>query len=329
MAQALASLTAASEVAQIPVWAQAQARLFTAAVHAGVQHRIAAGLAADLQQLESLSQEYAKSSAAVGRSRFWKWFVQLLLGLAFLAVVTTSGWLLLRGCRRRQQVIADTCPMCLGVGKFQVAGNPGSSRRGSVSTVRCKNVVSANRNEDCRFEFLSVYRDMPKLCFPTLGHSFSGKTHWLAMLYRELNRGNYHANVQFEKVKSTSSEEFDRTVNDILNAKIGTRATQTAHLPFPLVFNFCDDDRFGRSNVLVNIFDYSGEVTRSFTLDHPHRRRAWTVMDTCSSWTPRPRPKRKRWNSSTSVKTCVRFAACVPGRRYAARWRCVSPRSTC
>jgi hypothetical protein len=115
---------------------------------------------------------------------------------------------------------------------------------------------------------------MPKLCFPTLGIPASGKTHWLAMSYRELTRGNYPKIVQFAKVRSPEAVKFDEIVDEILNKRISTAATQTDRIPCPLVFNFLDHDRLGRSSLLVNIFDYSGEVVRSQTLEDHQRRRA-------------------------------------------------------
>ena len=255
-------------------WPQMPATLFAASVEAGVKSHMAAGLAADMTRMQSLSQEFNNSSAAIHRYRSLKWLVKLAFGLAFLGAVGTSGWTLLRSLQRRKQLIADTCPLCLGVAKFRNVSDSSMSRRNKVELLRCANVLSEQPHEECEFEFLSVYRDMPKLCFPTLGHAQAGKTHWLAMLYRELNRGNFNSRVQFDKVKSRSSEEFDRTVNDILNARMTPSATQTDRLPHPLIFNFCDNDRFGRSSTLVNIFDYSGEVTTSRSLDDPHRRRA-------------------------------------------------------
>jgi hypothetical protein len=119
-----------------------------------------------------------------------------------------------------------------------------------------------------------MYRENVKLCFPTLGIPQAGKTHWLAMVYRELNRGNYPNVIQFERIRSTSSDDFDVVVDEILNKKLGPMATQVGRIPHPLIFNFLDHDRFGASNVLVNIFDYSGEVIRSQTIEDRQRQRA-------------------------------------------------------
>jgi hypothetical protein len=118
---------------------------------------------------------------------------------------------------------------------------------------------------------------MPKLCFPTLGVPRAGKTHWLAMTYWQLNRGNYPRSVRFERVRpveTASGEDFDRIVEQILISRLGTTGTQGTRIPHPLVFNFADRDRWGPSSLLVNIFDYSGEVTATLGVDDYRRRRA-------------------------------------------------------
>ncbi len=263
-----------SGLAEAQTWGEIQRKLVSASTLADVKSRLAAGMAVDLEQIKTLTIEHANNVAAVSRYRFMKALLQLAFGLVILGTIGLSGWVLLKGMAIRFKEIADTCPLCLGTDNFQVVSDASLSRRSELHFLRCSNVISELPHEECRFEFLSVYRDMPKLCFPTLGHPNAGKTHWLAMLYRELNRGNFSANVQFDKVKSNSSMEFDDTINDILNARRGPAGTQTASLPHPLIFNFSDNDRLGRSNVLINIFDYSGEVTISRTLDDPHRRRA-------------------------------------------------------
>ncbi len=63
------------------------------------------------------------------------------------------------------------------------------------------------------------------------GTPTSGKTHWLTMLYWELNRGSYPRSVLFEKLRSQSSQDFDVIVEEILNSRIGTAATQRERIP--------------------------------------------------------------------------------------------------
>jgi len=231
---------------------------------------------ADLHELETVNRELntlAEARAGYLRLRHW---IRGGLGLALLGLAAGGGMLFRRGALARRRKTANTCPLCLGVNRLErVEGHPdGSEARGELGSVQCKCVISEEPYEECDYTFLEVYRWMAKTRFPTLGVPQAGKTHWLTMLYWELNRGNYPPTVQFEKARSPSSEDFDVIVEEILRSRIGTAATQRERIPHPLVFNFQDRDRWGRSSVLVNIFDYSGEVTADMGLEDYRRRRA-------------------------------------------------------
>jgi hypothetical protein len=63
-------------------------------------------------------------------------------------------------------------------------------------------------------------------------------------------------------------------VHEILRSRINPAATQRERIPHPVVFNFRDKDFWGRSSMLVNIFDYSGEVMTDMRVDDYRRRRA-------------------------------------------------------
>ncbi|HEV3343409.1 MAG TPA: hypothetical protein VG125_23760 [Pirellulales bacterium] len=225
----------------------------------------------DLKDLDLARAEIARYAAERDvylRQREW---IRGGLGFGLLGLAATGGLLFKRQVRSRERRIRETCPLCLGEGTFEPVGD--TSHPG-LELVRCKNLISEHPYEECDFTFSAMYRQNVKLCFPTLGIPQAGKTHWLAMVYRELNRGNYPDVIQFERIRSTSSDDFDIVVDEILNKKLGPMATQVGRIPHPLIFNFLDHDRFGTSNVLVNIFDYSGEVIRSQTIDDRQRQRA-------------------------------------------------------
>ena len=159
-----------------------------------------------------------------------------------------------------------TCPLCLEENSLEPNGDDQS---------HCTAVISESPFEQCDFKFPSMFRPIPKLCFPTLGIPASGKTHWLSMVYRQLNNGVFKEDIEFAKIRSDGSAYFDRLIDDILNDKLGPGATQPSSLPSPLVFNFIDNDKLGRSNILVNCFDYSGEVLSNMTLEDHQRKRAF------------------------------------------------------
>jgi hypothetical protein len=235
------------------------------------QAAVAGRLRRDLKDLEAARAEIAQIAAqrdAYLRQREW---IRGGLGFGLLGLAATGGLLFKRQVRSRDRKIRETCPLCLGEGTFEPVGD---AAHPGLEMVRCKNLISEHPYEECDFTFSAMYRQNVKLCFPTLGIPQAGKTHWLAMVYRELNRGNYPDVIQFERIRSTSSDDFDIVVDELLNKKLGPMATQVGRIPHPLIFNFLDHDRFGTSNVLVNIFDYSGEVIRSQTIDDRQRQRA-------------------------------------------------------
>lgn len=257
---------------------QARGSLEKLSVNLAVETAVASRLEADLKETEQLRREVAANAEQRNVYHRRKQWIRGGLGLGLLTLAGGGGAFFRRGVRRRLEKTSNTCPLCLGEGTFEPvdgqARGGGSAGHVTLDMVQCKNVISEHPYEECEFTFMSMYREIAKLCFPTLGIPQAGKTHWLAMVYRELNRGNYPEVVQFERIKSASSDEFDLLVDEILNKKLGPMATQVGRIPHPLVFNFLDRDRFGASNILVNIFDYSGEVIRSQTIEDRQRQRA-------------------------------------------------------
>jgi len=231
---------------------------------------------ADRRTLEAVDRDLEAQTEQTAWYLRLRQYVRGGLGLTLIGLAAAGGFVYRRGVKARRELMANTCPLCMGTNRLERV--PDYARRsgvpGGVTAVRCKNVISEDPYEECDYTFMEVYRPLTKLCFPTLGVPQAGKTHWLTMLYWELNRGNYPPSIQFEKIKSQSSEDYDVIVEEILTVRIGTAATQRDRIPHPLVFNFRDRDRWGRSNVLVNIFDYSGEVTSDLGVEDYRRRRA-------------------------------------------------------
>lgn len=253
-------------------WQQLRSDLLNACEVMAVLDTVAKGLETDQADLVQVAKVLHQEEAEMRWYLLLRRWIRALLGTFLLAVTASGGIWYWTGVKRRRLATADTCPLCLGRGSLHLDGETSDSA--DLRTLQCRNVISQEPYEECDFSFKEAYRTMPKLCFPTLGIPQAGKTHWLAMLYWSLNQGNYPKAVQFERVRSQSSEDFDRIVEEILNARIGTAATQQDRIPYPLVFNFRDHDPLGPSNLLVNIFDYSGEVTSEMDATDYRRRRA-------------------------------------------------------
>ncbi len=162
---------------------------------------------------------------------------------------------------------------------------------GAARMVECTHVVSESPHEVCGYRFEAALRPLIKLSFPTLGVPQVGKTHWLTMLYWEIQNG-YYPHLGFQNIPTSVTEEMDRRVDEIMNARIGTAATQRDRIPQPLVLKYRDTDPLGRTELLANIFDYSGEVTTDTPLDDPRRERAllsdgfFFFLDPLYPWQP-------------------------------------------
>ena len=239
-------------------------------------------------QLKSLEQCQAKfdddleviktheAAIATARDATEKWRRQAnrlcgFIGLAITLLVAFGGVMFVRSVKHRTRKLANTCPLCLTEGKLEEGGS-GDSQGLADGMVRCKAVISESPYEECDFNFPSYLRPIPKVCFPTLGFTASGKTHWLAMVYRELNQGRFPKEVEFARIRSVSCDLFDGIVSDILDSRMGPEATTQSSVLPPLVFNLNDQDPLGRSNILVNIFDYSGEVLSEVARENIQQR---------------------------------------------------------
>jgi hypothetical protein len=226
------------------------------------------GHGTDLEDSNAYLIENANArNSTVFRGRIVRFLISALLlgGIGYIAVS------LKRLIRKRRKINAETCPSCMGEGSLVGADSV------SEDKVRCNNMLQnpdyPDEEDECAFEIRSIYKQMPKLCFPTLGHPASGKTHWLAMTYREFTNSRFDADLNFSRIQGDKTEDFDQLVEDLIVHHQGTGATQVEH-PDPLLFHSTDKDRYGKTDVLLNIFDYAGEVTTGRGLEDSLRRRA-------------------------------------------------------
>lgn len=247
---------------------------------------LASAMEADRQELDRVKQELATLDAEKTGDARARDGIRVASGLVLLGVSLGGGYWFSRWLGKEREKIANTCPLCLGENHLQPLaeetartgeGPTGEANDASV-LLQCHNQIQTPEGgeELCDYIFPAGHRALPKLCFPTLGIPVSGKTHWVAMLYHTLKQRNaYPETVKFRQVVTESSREFDRIVERILQDRMNPASTQHNKMPHPLVFHFQDNDRcWGRSDVLMSIFDLSGEVTASFRSDEQQRARA-------------------------------------------------------
>jgi hypothetical protein len=254
-------------------WLEAVEKWQRLVVAITVREQLASRLAKERSTLASLHQDVKSKLSNMEAIQVKRRKSRLILGGALLAVVFIGHLLFWVGVWRRRRRTGATCPQCMSVGRFVKV--PAASPVGHPSW-ECQEVAmrdASGINQACGFRVQDSHREMAKLSFPTLGIPQAGKTHWLAMAYQKIALGDFPINVRLDSIDSPSADQFDRMVSDILRSRIKTQATQTDRIPDPLVFEFQDDDPWGQSDVLLNMFDYSGEVILR-GLDNVHLVRA-------------------------------------------------------
>lgn len=246
-------------------------------VDAQVEQTLATELNRELPELDKLKAELQKQTVTVEQYRRTQRITGVALGFVLLGSTLWLGLLLERRIAREQKSLANTCPRCLAKGKLLPNPNqqfPGGVVAPELRELVCTNVVIEDPYEECEFTFLEQHRERPRLTFPTLGVASSGKTVGMLMTYHQLRNGKAYGKGTFEKLSTAGSQMFDENIDDLINRGIVPSRTQITMLPPPVIFNFCDSDKMGASNALVNIFDYAGMVTARQSLSHAHRFRA-------------------------------------------------------
>ena len=249
-------------------WEQARTVLEQQEILLFVQEGLSRHLTDDAKRIQALDVELAVNAGNIAHHRRVKQWIRGGLGMSLVGFSFLGGIALMRGISRRTAEIAETCPLCLSVGTLEPVEG------GGLDKVRCTGVVSHQPYEECEFEFHASYQTKSRICIPTLGMPGSGKTHSLAMLFNKLNTTDYYSNAKFNRIQTKGAEAFDNILRDILHDRIGSSATQTERISDPVIFQFSDHDLIGPADLLVNIFDFSGEVTVGRTLEDAARRRA-------------------------------------------------------
>jgi hypothetical protein len=247
------------------------------AVNSQVETALASELTRELPELDQITVQKEEQAAGIQSYQWIKRMTGAGLGLTLLACSVWAALMLEHRISKERRLLANTCPRCLAKGKL--TPNPNQQASGGVvpPAIReliCTNVISEDPYEECEFTFLEQHRERERLTFPTLGVASSGKTVGMLMTYHQLRNGKCYGAGTFEKLSTAGSKEFDWKVDDLINKGIVPSRSAMDALPPPVVFNFCDSDPVGKSNALINIFDYAGMVTSHQKLTDAHRFRA-------------------------------------------------------
>ena len=225
------------------------------------------------RQLLSLAESNLQNNAeTLQQSRKRSFQAAAVLGIGLLSAFGTAGVYLLKTETSERNKRRSTCPQCCTVNSMKSV----ITKNGGVNLV-CNAEIEDEMgiSEPCGFSYDESNGDIPKLMFPTLGINATGKTHWMAMNYRQLNFGNAPAGVHFERLKSDKTEEFDEKIRLLLESRSAFEATyHTQGFVHPLMFVLQDADPLplSRSQLIANLLDLGGIVTRE--RNHPLRNSA-------------------------------------------------------
>lgn len=207
-------------------------------------------LDADRARLKTLveTSQYHRTVYNVGR---------VVVGAVLVGLVFAPLYWARRRRRRWRARQAEVCPRCLAEGRMRQ--ETVKLRYGKSRTVVC---------EECGFRIDRDDARLPRLCFPTVGVRTTGKTHMLFTAYDRIRSGTAPTAAALECVPSDADEQFEKRVELILGRG---EARGTAHdrttddvtkLPSPIILRVEDADTTGETSVLVNLFDYGGEMVR-------------------------------------------------------------------
>ena len=129
----------------------------------------------------------------------------------------------------------------------------------------------------CGYRFRQSYARIPRLCFPTVGIRASGKTHMLVTAYDRVRNGTAPTSAALQQAPSIADQQFEAFI-DLIVRSHGMAGATHHDLPNPIVIHARDKDPAGANTVLVNLFDYSGEMVQK-TLDTDLLRQRAVLMD--------------------------------------------------
>ena len=147
--------------------------------------------------------------------------------MGVLGFVALGGIGLIGSICWRQMKNSRTCIKCARSGNLNVM--PGEAKRSEEGRkVRCEHKISNASKDTCGYWFAERLRHLNRICFPTLGHSKTGKTVWLAMTYDKLTRARKYADsLRFDRERDRGTVLFDRIVNTLLHSRQWPDPTQT------------------------------------------------------------------------------------------------------
>lgn len=167
----------------------------------------------------------------------------------FLAPLQWSIWMHWRQLRKYRR----TCPRCLTENQLKPIRNGKKTLK-----LICEGEI--RKGVRCAAEFTPEVQRRTRLCFPTVGIIFSGKTKWIRSLEKQFERDMTDGPAHLSLVTPSNT------------GKLHT-ATKADEIPLPIVLRLRDGDKLPpQGQSLVMLFDYGGEMGMRSVSDEPKKR---------------------------------------------------------
>jgi len=177
--------------------------------------------------------------------------VAALFGIAgmFLVPLHWSIWKHWRQLRKYRR----TCPRCLTENQLKPIKNGKKTLK-----LICQGEV--RKGVRCAAEFTPEVQRRTRLCFPTVGIIYSGKTKWIRSVEKQFERDMTEGPAHLSLVTPS-------------NAGKQHTATKADEVPLPIVLRLNDGDIIPpRGQSFVMLFDYGGEMGMRSVTDEPKKR---------------------------------------------------------
>lgn len=247
------------------------------AIHDAFESLLSDDIASHVKS-EPLDDEKLKALTLTARNRSYAiGALRLSSALALSTVAFLPFWLVRRIVRRQRNREARTCPQCLAVGSLVLKNTPRNQGGYTESSYLECSSTDENGNS-CGYRLARSHQRVTRLCFPTVGIRSSGKTHMLTTAYSAICNRTAPSLASFQPAPSVMDERFRQYIELILRqrSEAGGTVHDTEYLP-PLLVHARDVDFWGPNSVMINLFDYSGELVEETPLAQMLRPRAMNM----------------------------------------------------
>lgn len=258
----------ATVVGQLPEtreWLSTWALLRAAAREAAIQTSTLEQVETYIQRDSSEHTRLANLQAGLATQSRWVPYASLVVAAHWGLFVLLA---IVRFRARLAPRLFGVCPRCYTPRQLRPL------KEGDEYVYECQ-ADGFSKKGKCGFRMKRRELSLRKLHFPTVGLPSTGKTIWLLGMYNAMfGRSAYDANtLNFSETECAARAEIQELIHMVMTDSQGLAAVMaTTEAPSPLVIHFYRN-LCTASELLMHVFDYGGEVTQSFTMSDPLRRR--------------------------------------------------------